>query len=1364
MSGRLLSQINTDENRSLPGTHPMSDPATVQLLEELDEAWRRGERLGVEQFLARFPGMIPSESTLEKLVYREFLQREATGAKPDPAEYFTRFPALQSSLSRLFEVHRGLMAANGTSPEKADASDAPGETTVFGSIDPDIYRTTAPAGYEVHRDLQAPGADSVCVHSEAPQLAGYELLKKIAQGGMGVVFRARHLKLGRTVALKLIRSGELAGQDEILRFHAEAEAAAQLDHPGIVAVFEAGEVAGQHFLAMAFVDGQSLWQEVQAAPLPPKRAARLIQQVAEAVQYAHDRGIIHRDLKPQNILLTRDDQPKVTDFGLAKQQESNSNLTQTGQALGTPSYMPPEQARGNTREIGTWSDVYSLGATLYCLLTGRPPFQAATQLETMLQVVDQEPVSPKSLNRAVSVDLETICLKCLEKCPTKRYGSAAALADDLGRYLRGEPVQARAVGRLEQTVKWIARRPMTAAAYGLTALTTVLVLVGITISIFWRNAESARNDAEQAQSKAEAGRRLAEEARKREVQAKQNELAARQRTEVALAGEQKARAGEQAALQELKDTKAYDQYVLNVRLAPAAWDNGWVTSARQALQDCPPSLRQWEWKYYHRKMHPELMTLQNRASGLKAGLGAMNISSDGKLLATASHETVCIWDAVNGQEVKVFTHSQSEFRCLAFSPDGKYLAAGADRGPEAARVLWVWDCIQNKQAALINHPHGALSVAFSSDGTRLATGGRNGTLRLWNATDLSEIPGTRKHPNGVASLQFLPDGKTLISACWNGMIQFWDPVSGKLLGSVQANHPGRTENIISLHCTPDGRECVSVVRDGTVKWWNITAQREIASYKLQSPRAGERNIRDHITFSPNLQKLSRSHPTDPKVKVWDARTGKLLLELPGHKLPPATVTFSPDHQRFASGGYDGEVRVWDALSGSPLGTLMGHDQEVSQILFSHDGSRLFAGDRQGTIRVWDLTRTDEVEVAEAASERVVAISSDASVGAFVTADQGIRVRKLLTGEEIARWPGSPDQPVLQLAFRPHTYLLASTGADGTVRLWDAVRASNPSILSGHQGRINRFDFSPRGDKLATASDDRTIKVWDIDQQRELLTLKGHNQEVTNIAFGPDGARLASIGLDNIARLWDLTSGHELARCAEIYPDTLARRGECWIRFTPDGSRMIIQHIRALKIWHPAKGNSVVTLPTSSWLSGIDISSDGRWIASASEVDLRIWELSTNQEVARFKLSAGIDLKFSPDDSRLACSFVDRTVRLLDTRTWREIATLSGHRFPATQLRYNPLGTRLISIGIDGTVHNWIAEESLAEQEERVRDRPGIWRRGELRRAEETQNWKAAVFHLGWLLKDHPDDEALNVRHRQAVDKFKAQNITGRVPH
>jgi Protein kinase domain/WD domain, G-beta repeat len=309
----------------------------------------------------------------------------------------------------------------------------------------------------------------------------YELLGRVARGGMGVIYKARQICLNRIVAVKMMLPGLLVSEAEASRFQNEAEVIANLRHPNIVAVHEVGAHDGQRYFSMDYVEGQSLAAVVRDHPLPARTAARYVKVIAEAIHYAHQQGILHRDLKPSNVLLDKAGNPRITDFGLAKRLASDSRLTATGTVLGTPSYMPPEQADGKSRRLGPAGDVYSIGAILYELLTGRPPFQAATPLDTVLLVINTEPIAPRMLNPKLSRDLETICLKCLEKDPRWRYQSAQELADDLDRYLKREPIKARRINLLNRGWRWLRRNPWqttAAAALILAILMTSLWAIG----------------------------------------------------------------------------------------------------------------------------------------------------------------------------------------------------------------------------------------------------------------------------------------------------------------------------------------------------------------------------------------------------------------------------------------------------------------------------------------------------------------------------------------------------------------------------------------------------------------------------------------------------------------------------------------------------------------------------------------------------------------------------------------------------------------------------------------------------------------------------------------------------------------------
>jgi formylglycine-generating enzyme required for sulfatase activity len=328
-------------------------------------------------------------------------------------------------------------------------------------------------------------------------LADYELIAEIARGGMGIVYRARQRSLNRIVAVKMILAGQLAGEGDIQRFRSEAEAAAHLQHPNIVGIYEIGHVSGRHFFSMQFVEGKSLSQIIRQDQPSPRSAVECLRTVTDAVEYAHSKGVLHRDLKPSNILVDAAGVPHLTDFGVAKRLREDTQLTATGAVVGTPSYMPPEQAMGE-KAIDCRADVYSLGAVLYELLTGRPPFTAQRATDILMQVLNTEPVSPRVLNPSVPADLSTICLKCLEKEPSRRYASAAALSADLKRWLDGVPIEARPIGRGERAWRWCRRNPAVAALAGLLALVAIGAFVGVTSQ--WLVAQRALGRMQVAQA------------------------------------------------------------------------------------------------------------------------------------------------------------------------------------------------------------------------------------------------------------------------------------------------------------------------------------------------------------------------------------------------------------------------------------------------------------------------------------------------------------------------------------------------------------------------------------------------------------------------------------------------------------------------------------------------------------------------------------------------------------------------------------------------------------------------------------------------------------------------------------------------
>ncbi|WP_417732445.1 protein kinase domain-containing protein [Rosistilla oblonga] len=418
-----------------------------------------------------------------KSAERELLDALKRGETPSWDEFASRYPHDLDSLRQLFDRLLEVEPPVIRSPTRYGTTDNAGEADTsnivsesVSGITHDIYATT------YGKPLVANAA------SRLPREFGaYELLDELARGGMGVVFRARQVKLNRLVALKMILSGEFADVEQVRRFYAEAKAAAALDHPGIVPVIEVGEHGGQHFFSMGLVDGTSLDVTIQDQSLSQRDCVVMLRQITDAVAYAHGQGVIHRDLKPANVLIDTSGQPRVTDFGLAKRVSGESRMTATGQVMGTPNYMPPEQATGRTEEIGVTADIYSLGAILYEMLVGRPPFRGSTAIETLRQVIESELVEPSRLNHAIDRDLETICLKCLAKEPRERYPTAAALSAELQRYLDGSPIEARRIGRATRTLRWCRRRPLQT---GLIAAS--LMLVGLFVALLTANRHAAK--------------------------------------------------------------------------------------------------------------------------------------------------------------------------------------------------------------------------------------------------------------------------------------------------------------------------------------------------------------------------------------------------------------------------------------------------------------------------------------------------------------------------------------------------------------------------------------------------------------------------------------------------------------------------------------------------------------------------------------------------------------------------------------------------------------------------------------------------------------------------------------------------------
>jgi serine/threonine protein kinase/WD40 repeat protein len=1137
------------------------------------------------------------EQQLDAIIAAYYRAVEA-GECIDQKDFIAKYPEVQKELSEFFA---DLGMFNTASPQ--DQNDP--------ALEPTITAATSHG-----RNLNPP--------EQVRYFGAYEILEELGSGGMGVVYKARHLRLKKIVALKMIRAGAFASELEVKMFEAEARAAAKLDHPGIVTVHEVGLHAGQHFYSMDYVAGGNLSKLHRDEQVPAKRAAELVRQLAEAVHYAHGQGIVHRDLKPANILLTADGVPRITDFGLAKRLWADEDsvalsMSETGQILGTVGYMSPEQADGKTRLVGPPADTYALGAVLYALLTSRAPFVGESQADTIRQVIDREPVSPRVLNPAVPRDLETICLKCLNKDRHNRYGTARLLAEDLSAFLDGRPIEARPLGYIGRTAKWVWRHQVVSS---LLVLTCVSMLLGMVFSVYFLiRAEQKSIVAEQERTKATRAKVEADKARN-------------------------------SATRTLAQLQLSD-YLNRISLAQAEWHADNIRECEELLDACPPYLRGWEWNHLKQLSRSEsTVTIDLRTTGDKGepldkvlGHYGLAFSSDGSRVFTKLLKSVEAWDAHTGRhiesiactgnhfcydatrnmllidgrlvdgtsfrQIRKLQSIETSFQKSTFSTNGTLLAVGTTPilvlNPENGDVLFD---LPSTEGGEIN------SLAFSPSANYLAIA-RAEALQVWSMESQKVVfsePRGGAHVSFDGSGQWLISGNLYLGESGNPMavpdVQIWKVPTFKLVRTFGTDGGGGGIDCRILPFALPGRGNVGVAGPfcGTL---NIAV---CSSTQQLGVLSWDRSI--------------RLFDLEPMIKWEEQRVSELTDDSAAISSPAV-----PD-------------RAAMRLRGVAL---------PCSLAFDVSGERLSTVDVNGTLKIWDITHPQEVreygtDFRLRGNASDLEIQQGDSAVAFATSGGGIdhahiRVIDVATGSTF-------DYPE---AVIPHNrrFKLCKSGStlaftvDGRLHVRSIPGQREIMATDDLVDQSQAFCLDDKGTRLAMEFDWH-VTIWDLSRGIELCRIpakaKAQHNNSTTMLFDPAGKRLTYRNAETKAiEVWDATTARLIAKLPEKGHTELFH-GEYLL---------ITRNSDQLTCWSLPRDEPATV-------------QHGEGLMAKEE-----WSYRSDSNL-RWRHTA-----ISDDFSRVAVTKNQTSVTILETRTGkvvREVSVLEG-----TQFELSPNGSRMIAI-------------------------------------------------------------------------------------
>jgi len=1011
----------------------------------------------------------------------------------------------------------------------------------------------------------------------------YVIAEEIAHGGMGVILRSLDKDIRRQVAMKVILSKEPVKPKKLERFIEEAQITGQLEHPNIVPVHELGvDNDGKIYFTMKMVQGLSLAEIFNLLEKGESKAIKkypistllnIFQKICDGISFAHSKNVIHRDLKPANIMVGEFGEVLVMDWGMAKvlgredisssrmistlREETEMQLTQDGIVIGTPSYMPPEQALGKTEKIDHQSDIYSLGAIIYKMLTFKTPFSGHNIREIIKKVTSGDLVAPheRTPERKIPAELSAICMKAMHTKKGNRYFSVKDLSRDISLYLENRQVSVKKDSFKEALVKLIKRNKQ--ASITIAAATVVLLVFA---GIFYINIIKERDRAVIA---------------------------------------------EKAALGE-KQKAQYEAYVARIGLAESKIDDNAFNQGKLILNSCPRQFRNWEWGRLKYLCHLDLLTLSGHKGkvsnavflpgtdkALSAGYdgkvilwdlesgrvlnvlrelkglgGSLGVSNDGMVTAAGNtNGDIVVWDLKTGQQLKLLKGHSKIISSLNFSPKGKYLlSSSGDKSIRlwdlnSGKVIWtlrshlkwvteakfspdgtkclsgshdrnaiLWDLKTGKVLLkLQGHNDIVTTVAFLSNGKKAVTGTHNGTIRIWNL-ETGDIVRTISNTKGkLFRIKISPNGKKLVTAGSDWTAKILDIETGKVLRILK----GHSDSVFSAKFSSDGKKIITASGDSTAKIWNVFKDSDVIKFKEHDKGISS------VGFSPDgMMFLTASH--DNSIQIWDYKTGEKLQTLSNHRGGISSAVFSPDSKVVLSGdwgnlkenGYkEGTAYLWDIQSGNEIARFEGHIGGVSSVAFSPDGEKILAGQwgieqnsgyKYGVARLWDSRTGEEIRVLDGHSSWVsgVAFSPDGNMAITGSGDRTVKLWDLTSGEEMRTFTGHQHW-VSSVTFSPDGLYILTSGEnwDKSTRLWERSSGKLIRIFTGHRFGIVSAKFSPDGKRILTGSRDHTAKIWDTETGKELISLNHHSEGIYDVAFSPDGRLIITGSLDQTAIIW-----------------------------------------------------------------------------------------------------------------------------------------------------------------------------------------------------------------------------------------------------